>query len=101
MWINDGLMVIFFLLVGLKIKREMVEGELSTPKKAILPIIAALEGAAVPAMIYLIFNTEQETSSGWGIPMATDIAFALAVISLLDKRVPAFKNIFSFLGNCR
>lgn len=94
MWINDGLMAIFFLLVGLEIKREIVEGELSTPKKAVLPIIAAIGGAVVPALIYLFFNNGSETASGWGIPMATDIAFALAVISMLDKRVPASLKIF-------
>lgn len=94
MWINDGLMAVFFLLVGLEIKREIVEGELSSPKKAILPIIAAMGGAAVPALIYVFFNSGSETSSGWGIPMATDIAFALAVISLLDKRVPSSLKIF-------
>lgn len=94
MWINDGLMAIFFLLVGLEIKREIVEGELSSPKKAILPIIAAIGGAVVPALIYTTFNSGSETVSGWGIPMATDIAFALAVISLLDKRVPTSLKIF-------
>lgn len=94
MWINDGLMAIFFLLVGLEIKREIVEGELSTPKKAILPIIAAVGGAVVPALIYLSLNSGSTAASGWGIPMATDIAFALAVISLLDKRIPASLKIF-------
>lgn len=94
MWINDGLMAIFFLLVGLEIKREIIEGELSSPKKAILPIIAAIGGAIVPALIYSFFNSGTDTVSGWGIPMATDIAFALAVISLLDKRVPASLKIF-------
>jgi len=94
MWINDGLMAVFFLLVGLEIKREIVEGELSSPKKAVLPIIAAMGGAVVPALIYVFFNSGSETSSGWGIPMATDIAFALAVISLLDKRVPSSLKIF-------
>lgn len=94
MWINDGLMAIFFLLVGLEIKREIVEGELSTPKKALLPIIAAIGGAVVPAIIYLIFNSSYETAGGWGIPMATDIAFALAVITLLDKRIPSSLKIF-------
>ena len=94
MWINDGLMAIFFLLVGLEIKREMVEGELSSPKKAVLPIIAAIGGAVVPALIYIGFNGSILTSAGWGIPMATDIAFALAVISLLDKRIPSSLKIF-------
>lgn len=94
MWINDGLMAIFFLLVGLEIKREIVEGELSSPKKAVLPILAAFGGAIVPALIYVLFNKGLDTASGWGIPMATDIAFALAVISLLDKRIPFSLKIF-------
>lgn len=94
LWINDGLMVIFFLMVGLEIKRELVEGELSSPKKASLPILCALGGAIVPALVYITLNAGSETSSGWGIPMATDIAFALAVISLLGKRVPASLKIF-------
>lgn len=94
MWINDGLMAIFFLLVGLEIKREIVEGELSSPKKAVLPILCAIGGAIVPAVIFFIFNKGTETASGWAIPMATDIAFALAVISMLDKRVPTSLKIF-------
>ncbi|MGO3654080.1 MAG: Na+/H+ antiporter NhaA [Sphingobacterium sp.] len=93
-WIDDGLMAIFFLLIGLEIKRELVQGELSSPKKAILPILAAIGGAIVPALIYLIFNHGEPTEHGWGIPMATDIAFALAVISLLDRRVPASLKVF-------
>ncbi|WP_313368333.1 Na+/H+ antiporter NhaA [Sphingobacterium mizutaii] len=93
-WIDDGLMAIFFLLVGLEIKRELVEGELSSPKNAILPILAAVGGAIVPALIYTIFNHDQASHHGWGIPMATDIAFALAIISLLDKRVPPSLKIF-------
>ncbi|MCA5005759.1 Na+/H+ antiporter NhaA [Sphingobacterium bovistauri] len=93
-WIDDGLMAIFFLLVGLEIKRELVEGELASPKKAALPIFAAFGGALLPAAIYAIFNYNTETHHGWGIPMATDIAFALAVISLLDKRVPASLKVF-------
>ena len=87
-------MAIFFLLVGLEIKRELVEGELSSPRKAALPILAAIGGAIVPALIYTIFNTGQETQHGWGIPMATDIAFALAVIGLLGKRVPLSLKVF-------
>lgn len=94
MWINDGLMAIFFLLVGLEIKREIVEGELSSPKKALLPILCAIGGAIVPAIIFFMFNSGTETIHGWAIPMATDIAFALAVISLLDKRVPPSLKIF-------
>jgi NhaA family Na+:H+ antiporter len=94
LWINDGLMAIFFLLVGLEIKREIVEGELSSPKKASLPILCAIGGAVVPAIIYLSLNAGQETSSGWGIPMATDIAFALAVINLLGNRIPSSLKIF-------
>ncbi|WP_185212176.1 Na+/H+ antiporter NhaA [Sphingobacterium mizutaii] len=93
-WIDDGLMAIFFLLVGLEIKRELVEGELSSPKNAILPILAAVGGAIVPAVIYTIFNHDQASHHGWGIPMATDIAFALAIISLLDKRIPPSLKIF-------
>lgn len=93
-WIDDGLMAIFFLLVGLEIKRELVEGELSSPKNALLPILAAMGGAIVPAIIYTFFNHDQASHHGWGIPMATDIAFALAIISLLDKRVPPSLKIF-------
>ena len=94
LWINDGLMAIFFLLVGLEIKREIVEGELSSPKKALLPILCAVGGALLPALIFFIFNKNTETLAGWAIPMATDIAFALAVISLLDKRIPISLKIF-------
>lgn len=93
-WIDDGLMAIFFLLVGLEIKRELVEGELASPKKAALPIFAAIGGALLPAAIYAIFNHNADTHHGWGIPMATDIAFALAVISMLDKRVPTSLKVF-------
>src|SRR5690606_1562103 len=94
LWINDGLMAIFFLLVGLEIKRELVEGELASPQKAALPIICAIGGALIPAGIYMFFNNGTTTASGWGIPMATDIAFALAVITMLGKRVPASLKIF-------
>lgn len=93
-WINDGLMAIFFLLVGLEIKREIVEGELSDIKNASLPIVAALGGMLVPAAIYAIFNSGTEYSNGWGIPMATDIAFSLAIVSMLGKKVPVSIKIF-------
>ena len=93
-WINDALMAIFFLLVGLEIKRELVEGELSSVKSASLPVIAALGGMLLPALIYAAINTGKSTDSGWGIPMATDIAFALAIIALLGKNVPASLKIF-------
>lgn len=89
LWINDGLMAIFFFVVGLEIKREMLVGGLSSTKKAALPVFAALGGMIFPAIIYVIFNHDNpDTSHGWGIPMATDIAFAIGVISLLGKRVP-------------
>jgi Na+/H+ antiporter NhaA len=94
LWINDGLMAIFFLLVGLEIKREIVEGELSSPKQASLPILCAIGGAIVPALIFLSFNSGRETAGGWGIPMATDIAFALAVIGMLGNRIPASLKVF-------
>jgi len=94
LWINDGLMAIFFLLVGLEIKREIVEGELSSPKQASLPILCAIGGAIVPALIFIAFNTGRATAGGWGIPMATNIAFALAVISLLGNRIPASLKVF-------
>jgi len=88
-WVNDGLMVVFFFSVGLEIKREMVVGQLSSRKKATLPVFAALGGMIFPALIYSLFNAgNPETSSGWGVPMATDIAFAIGIISLLGKRVP-------------
>ncbi|WP_126974402.1 Na+/H+ antiporter NhaA [Gynurincola endophyticus] len=94
LWINDGLMAIFFLLVGLEIKRELVEGELSSPKKAALPILAAVGGVLAPAGIYFLLNKGTETAGGWGIPMATDIAFAIAIITMLGKKVPASLKIF-------
>src|SRR5690606_2266209 len=87
-WIDDGLMAIFFFVVGLELKREIVGGELANPRKAMLPIAAALGGMIVPAIIYLIFNPAGEVHSGWGIPMATDIAFALGVLYLLGDRIP-------------
>ena len=88
-WINDGLMAIFFFLVGLEIKREMQTGELASPRLAALPIAAAIGGMAVPAAIYTLCNQGGPGASGWGVPMATDIAFSLGILAMLGKRVPA------------
>lgn len=93
-WINDGLMALFFFVVGLELKREIVAGELSNPRKAILPIVAAIGGMLVPALIYILFNPTGEAHSGWGIPMATDIAFSLGVLYLLGDRVPFTLKVF-------
>lgn len=93
-WVNEALMTIFFLTVGLEIKREMLVGDLSDPKKAALPIAAAVGGMVFPALIYVIFNIGGDGLSGWGIPMATDIAFSLAVLSTLGKRVPFGVRLF-------
>lgn len=93
-WINDGLMAIFFFVVGLELKREIVGGELSNPRNALLPIGAAIGGMLVPAVIYLVLNPSGETQNGWGIPMATDIAFALGVLYLLGKKIPISLKIF-------
>lgn len=96
-WVNDALMVVFFFVVGLEIKREMIMGELSTPRKAALPLFAALGGMVVPAAIYAFLNmsgAEGTALNGWGIPMATDIAFAVGIITLLGKRVPFSLKIF-------
>jgi NhaA family Na+:H+ antiporter len=94
MWVNDGLMSIFFLLIGLELKREFTSGELSERKKATLPFVSALGGVLVPALIYSIFNFKTNTQSGFGIPMATDIAFALGALSLLGNRIPLSIKIF-------
>jgi len=93
-WIDDGLMTIFFLVIGLELEREIYQGELSRLKNASLPIFAAIGGMVVPAGIYLIFNLGTTTQSGAGIPMATDIAFAIGVLSLLGSRVPSSLKIF-------
>lgn len=94
-WINDGLMAIFFFVVGLELKRELLVGELADPRQAMLPIIAAIGGMVIPVAIYLSINPEGHTLDGWGIPMATDIAFALGALALLGKRVP--RGLLSFL----
>ena len=93
-WINDGLMSMFFFVVGLELKREFIGGELRDLRKVTLPVVAALCGMLFPAAIYLIFNAGAATSQGWGIPMATDIAFALAVLQLLGNRVPMSAKVF-------
>jgi NhaA family Na+:H+ antiporter len=94
-WINDALMAIFFFFVTLEIKREFIQGELSTPKQAILPIIAAIGGMLVPALIYIYINIDNyETLNGWAIPSATDIAFSLGILSLLGSRVPISLKVF-------
>jgi len=95
LWINDGLMVVFFFMVGLELKRELIEGELSNRKNVILPGIGAIGGMAVPAIIYIYFNTsDADAMQGWAVPTATDIAFALGVLSLLGSRVPVSIKVF-------
>ncbi len=94
-WVNDGLMTLFFFVVGLELKREMLVGELADLRKAALPMIAAIGGMLVPALIYLGFNPDGEAARGWGIPMATDIAFAIGALVLLARRVP--KALITFL----
>src|SRR4051812_96888 len=93
-WINDGLMALFFLLIGLELERELYVGELSELRNALLPVIAAFGGIVVPALFHLTLNAGSPTQSGIGIPMATDIAFALGVLALLHTRIPAALRIF-------
>ncbi|GFD80143.1 Na+/H+ antiporter NhaA [Tenacibaculum sp. Mcav3-52] len=94
LWINDGLMALFFLQVGLELKREILGGKLSTPQNAVLPIGAAIGGMVFPALIYFSLNTSGEASQGWGIPMATDIAFSMGVLALFGKRLPIALRVF-------
>ena len=94
-WINDGLMALFFFVVGLELKREIMVGELANLRQATLPIVAAIGGMLVPALIYFAINPEGDAARGWGIPMATDIAFALGAIALLASRVP--RALITFL----
>ncbi len=94
LWINDGLMAIFFFLIGLEIKRELLIGELNSIKKAAFPLFAAIGGLGIPVLVFFIFNSNPEASNGWAIPMATDIAFSLAILTLLGKRAPLSLKIF-------
>jgi NhaA family Na+:H+ antiporter len=94
LWVNDGLMAIFFFLIGLEIKRELQIGELNSLRKAALPLFAAVGGMIIPLALFLFLNSDSETTNGWGIPMATDIAFSLAILKLLGKRVPLSLKIF-------
>ena len=93
-WINDGLMTLFFFVVGLEVKREMVTGELSKPRAAVLPLAAALGGMVVPAAIYLALASGPGSEAGWGVVMATDIAFVVGCLALLGNRVPASLRVF-------
>jgi NhaA family Na+:H+ antiporter len=93
-WVNDGLMVIFFFVVGLEIKREILVGELATPRRAALPLVAAIGGMLLPALIYAAFNIGRPGQDGWGVPMATDIAFVLGILTLLRSRVPVSLKVF-------
>src|SRR5690348_4370240 len=93
-WINDGVMALFFFVVGLEIKREILAGELSSVKKATLPIVAALGGMAVPAAIYVAINNHNPAARGWGVPTTTDIAFAIGILALLGRSVPANLKVF-------
>ncbi len=94
LWINDGLMAIFFFLIGLELKRELLVGEINSIKKATFPILAAMGGIIFPVILFLFLNTSPETKGAWGVPMATDIAFALAILMLLGNRIPLSLKIF-------
>ncbi|MBI3158332.1 MAG: Na+/H+ antiporter NhaA [Chloroflexi bacterium] len=94
LWVNDGLMAVFFFVVGLEIKREIKVGELSTPRQAFLPIAAALGGMLMPALFYTLLNAGGPAAAGWGVPMATDIAFALGLLALLGRRAPLGLKVF-------
>ncbi|MDM8158436.1 Na+/H+ antiporter NhaA [Labilibaculum sp. K2S] len=94
LWINDGLMAVFFFLIGLEIKRELLIGELNTVRKASFPFFAALGGMLVPVAMFFLLNNNQSTSNAWGVPMATDIAFSLAILKLLGKRIPLGLKVF-------
>lgn len=94
LWVNDGLMTIFFFLIGLEIKRELLIGELNSPRKAAFPFFAALGGMVLPVSLFLLLNNNPNLSDGWGVPMATDIAFSLAILQLLGKRVPISLKVF-------
>ncbi len=94
LWINDALMAVFFFLIGLEIKRELLIGELNTPRKAALPLFAAIGGMILPVLLFISLNDNRDAAAGWGIPMATDIAFSLAVINALGKRVPLALKVF-------
>ena len=94
LWINDGLMAVFFFLIGLEIKREFLIGELNSVKKIAFPLFGALGGMLVPVLFFLVLNQNPETLKGWGVPMATDIAFSLAILKLLGDRVPLSLKIF-------
>ena len=94
LWINDGLMAIFFFLIGLEIKRELLIGELNSPKKIAFPLVGAIGGMLVPVVFFLLLNQNPDTFKGWGIPMATDIAFSLAILNVLGKRVPLSLKVF-------
>src|SRR5918992_6289995 len=93
-WVNDALMALFFLVVGLEIKRELLTGELREPRVAALPAIAALGGMVVPALLYLAINPGGEEARGWGIPMATDIAFAVGILAIVGRRAPSSLKTF-------